>query len=145
MTVQQTLSGKVLMKGSRSSIKPLQEAAAPGSAFTLRRAGRRPDRAQTFPLETARVVILESRCDDLFPLWKGQWERQVVWEATGGRTLFWAVSEHLRRHGDLQVLLTTHLITANPAFATPEEQDWQRMGPAVVMLLEGEVQHSSAW
>ena len=145
MTVQQTPSGRVLMKGSRSSIEPLQEAEAPSSASTLRRAGRRPDRAQTFPLETARVVILESRCDDVVPLWREQWERQVAWEATGGRTLSWAVSEHLRRHGNLQVLLTTRLLTADPAFATPDEQDWQRMGPAVVMLLECEVQHSSAW
>ena len=91
------------------------------------------------------MIILESKHDDVIPQWKEQWEKQVRWEAAGGRTLSWAVSEHLRRYGDLQTLLTTHSLTSNPAFKTPAEQHWRRVQSAVVMLSEGEPPHSEGW
>ena len=148
MVVRQNSTGRILTKGSRASIDTHPDSPArkrQSRTSTLRGAGPQTRRPQSYPLETARVIILESKHDDVIPQWKEQWEKQVRWEAAGGRTLSWAVSEHLRRYGDLQTLLTTHSLTSNPAFETPAEQHWQRVQSAVVMLSEGEPPHSEGW
>ena len=144
---QHTASGTILTKGSRAAIKvgTVNHAQPTTARPTLRRAGPRTKQAQSFPLEAARVQLLERRSDDVIRVWKAQWEAQVSWEAAGGRTLSWAIGEHLRHHGDLQTLLTPQLLTAYPAFEVLDELCWPQAKSAVVALSEMGERLGKAW
>jgi hypothetical protein len=91
------------------------------------------------------VQLLERRSDDVVGALKAQWEAQAAWEAAGGRTLSWAIGEHLRQHGDLQTLLTPQLLTAYPAFEVLNELCWPQAKSAVVALSEMGERLGKAW
>ena len=100
---------------------------------TLRRSGPKgPSRG--WQIDAARWAWLG---DITVATWKEVWTRQEAWEAKGGRTLSWAVTEWLRSEAALDSIFTDLPLATNPAFPSRTNPGPGSYSRPLMMAYEG--------
>ena len=69
-------------------------------------------------IEASRWAVLQTEAtpDSIITHWTTLWKQLSEWERLGGRTLHWAISTACKQHYQLDVLMGTYSLAADPSF-----------------------------
>jgi hypothetical protein len=69
-------------------------------------------------IEASRWAVLQTEAtpDSIITHWTTSWKQLSEWERLGGRTLHWAISTACQQHYQLDVLMGTYSLAADPSF-----------------------------
>jgi hypothetical protein len=139
-----TEQGGIICKGGRATMA--DENPSTVQRRTVQRAGPRSRSKKTYPIESASLSMLERCRPEVVPWWRALWDGQVEWEQAGGRSLSWAIRDHLCWQGGLESLFTDKWLTSHPSFDWLALEQWPQATVTLVMLCElGEAAELAWW
>ena len=95
-------------------------------------------------ITTSRWVVFQTETtpDSVITHWITLWKQLSEWERLGGRTLHWAISTACQQHYQLDVLMGTCSLTADPSFKSfiPGGQETPSDSRVLLQLYESQEQ-----
>ena len=95
-------------------------------------------------IEASRWAVLQTEAtpDSIITHWTTLWKQLSEWERLGGRTLHWAISTACQQHYQLDVLMGTCSLTADPSFKSfiPGGQETPSDSRVLLQLYESQEQ-----
>jgi hypothetical protein len=98
-------------------------------------------------IEESRWAVLQTEAipDSIITRWTTLWKQISEWERLGGRTLHWAISTTCQQHYQLDVLMGTYSLAADPSFKSfiPGGQESPNDSRVLLQLYECQEQEES--